>query len=157
MESISSFTLTPANGARKKKTAIDRYGRANRPDHSKKWDQSLWAYRWWGRSLSHTRHQPRWADDEDRRFEVGQKLARFRQDGLNRSAAWRCLLQRDVRSVFVIVGDVFLEIFGLEAGWRKVETLLASLPERYPPDNVEPILMTYSIYCMGQDWLGKLA
>jgi len=30
-------------------------------------------------------------------------------------------------------------------------------PERYPPDNVEPIPMTYSIYCMGQDWLGKLA
>jgi hypothetical protein len=32
-----------------------------------------------------------------------------------------------------------------------------SNPERYPPDNVEAIPMTYSIYCMGQDWLGKLA
>ena len=109
----------------KKKTAIDRYGRANRPDHSKTWDKSLWAYRWWGRSLSPTRHQPRWTDDKERRFEVGPEAGTVPSGraqpvgGLALSSPARCAFGfRDSRRC----------IFGLEAGSRKVETLLASHP-----------------------------
>jgi hypothetical protein len=107
-------------------------------------------YRWWGRSLSHTRHQPRWADDEDRRFEVGPEAGTVPSGraqpvgGLALSSPPRCAFGlRDSRRC----------IFGLEAGSRKVETVLASHPtlKDHPPDNVEPIPMTYSIYCMGQD------
>jgi hypothetical protein len=127
LESISSFTLTPANGARKKKTAIDRYGRANRPDHSKKWDQSLWAYRWWGRSLSHTRHQPRWADDEDRRFEVGPEACTVPSGraqpvgGLALSSPARCAFGlRDSRRC--IFGDFWI------GGWIAKSRNIARVP-----------------------------
>ena len=37
----------------------------------------------------------------------GQRLARFDRAWLNRSAGRRRLLQAEVRSVFVVVGDVF--------------------------------------------------
>jgi hypothetical protein len=37
----------------------------------------------------------------------GQRLARFGPDWLNRPASWRCLLQSDVGSVCLMVGDVF--------------------------------------------------